>query len=36
MKILKLEDELVAQLRDVVSGREEIEVVGFNGMRCLH
>lgn len=29
-KILELEDELAAQLRDAVGGREEIEVAGFN------
>jgi cohesin complex subunit SA-1/2 len=30
MKILKLEDELAAQLRNAVGGREEIEVARFN------
>jgi hypothetical protein len=29
-KVLELEDELAAQLRDAVGGREEIEVAGFN------
>ncbi|OAX37862.1 hypothetical protein K503DRAFT_742134 [Rhizopogon vinicolor AM-OR11-026] len=29
-KILELEDELAAQLRDAVGGRQEIEVAGFN------